>query len=144
MKIGAGSLAERERQTGRSFCGLHLQPVAHAGARLGRVLGMGLGTFLQLGDVLLTAAALGPIRLDGLFAVRRELRLPVALALLLLREEVLLVLLRIPPVVRVCVRVEDQRLAGHVHQRICLCRDEQQGIEENGYEDQKPRGFGRD
>lgn len=68
-----------------------LQAIAHAGAGLVRLLSRLLGLLLQLGDVLL--AHRGPVSLDGLLAVGGELRLPVALAVLVLREKVLLVLL---------------------------------------------------
>lgn len=66
-----------------------LHGVCTAGAALRLVLGVLLGPLLQLGDVLIW----GAVGLDGLLAVRGELRLPVALACLLLGERVLLVLL---------------------------------------------------
>lgn len=66
-----------------------LHGVCTAGAALRLVLGVLLGALLQLGDVLVR----GAVGLDGLLAVRGELRLPVALARLLLGERVLLVLL---------------------------------------------------
>jgi hypothetical protein len=70
------------------------QPVAHAGAGLVGGLGGLLGAVLQalhgLFGSLFARHAVGP---DGLLAVGGQLRLPVALALLLLGEGVLLVLL---------------------------------------------------
>lgn len=76
-----------------------LHGVCPAGAALGLFLSVLLGALLQLGDVLVR----GAVGLDGLLAVRGELRLPVALARLLLGKRVLLVLLVI---LDVCVRVE--------------------------------------
>lgn len=60
----------------------NLQAVAHAGAGLAVLLGGVLGALLHGRHVLLAAV---PVRLDGLLAVRRQLRLPVALARLVLR-----------------------------------------------------------
>lgn len=94
-----GTCWVHEKTVVQSF---HLQPIAHAGARLGRILGVGLGALLHLRDILLGTLAVGSVRLDGLLAVRCQLRLPVALALLLLREQILLVLLWIPRVVGIC------------------------------------------
>lgn len=56
------------------------------------LLGRLLGSLLEVLDVLVRIS-LGSISLDGLLAVRGELGLPVAAALLLLLEGVLLVLL---------------------------------------------------
>src|SRR6187551_2644636 len=73
--------------------------VAHAGARLAALLGGLLGALLQLLDVILEAAgalaASGAVGLDGLLAVRGQLRIPVALALLLLGQAVVLVLVHL-------------------------------------------------
>lgn len=72
----------------RLVCNLVLHGVFSRGARTRRLLGVLLGPLLQLLDGLVRAA----VGLDGLLAVRGELGLPVALALLLLGEGVLLVL----------------------------------------------------
>lgn len=64
-----------------------LHGVCPAGAALGLFLDVLLGALLQLGDILVW----GTVGLDGLLAVGGELRLPVALARLLLGERVLLV-----------------------------------------------------
>lgn len=66
-----------------------LHGVCAAGAALRLLLGVLLGALLELGDVLVR----GAVGLDGLFAVRGELWLPVALARLLLEERIFLVLL---------------------------------------------------
>lgn len=65
-----------------------LHGVCPAGAALGFVLDVLLGALLQLGDILVR----GAVGLDSLLTIRGELRLPVALARLLLGERVLLVL----------------------------------------------------
>lgn len=70
-------------------CNLTLHGVFARGACTRRLLGVLLGPLLQLLDGLVGAA----VSLDGLLAVRGELGLPVALALLLLGEGVLLVLI---------------------------------------------------
>lgn len=67
---------------------LSLHGVCPAGAALALLLGVLLGALLQLGDVLVRSA----VGLDGLLAVRCQLGLPVALAVLLLGQRVLLVL----------------------------------------------------
>lgn len=74
-----------------------LHAVAHARARLGVLLGGPLGLLLQLGHALVGVA----VRLDGLLAVGRELGLPVAGALPLLVEGVVLVLLVVG--IRLCL-----------------------------------------
>jgi hypothetical protein len=68
-----------------------LHAVAHTRAALGSLLGRPLRALLQAVDLLGGAIPRGPVRLDGFFAVGRELGLPVALAALLLGERVLLV-----------------------------------------------------
>lgn len=65
-----------------------LHGICPAGAALSFVLGVLLGALLQLGDILVR----GAVGLDSLLTIRSELRLPVALARLLLGERVLLVL----------------------------------------------------
>lgn len=71
-----------------------LQSIPHAGTGLGLLLGGGLGPLLQLlHRVGVAGLAVGPVCLDGLLAVRGQLGLPVALALLLLGQRIDLVLL---------------------------------------------------
>jgi hypothetical protein len=72
--------------------------IPHARTSLGRLLSSPLGPLLQILGRLVSR----PVRLDGLFAVGRELGLPVACSLLLLCEGVLLVLVK----VCVCFGVE--------------------------------------
>lgn len=66
---------------------LPLHAIAHTSPRLGLILRMSLRLLLHLRH----ARVARVVRLDGLLAVRRELRLPVALAGFLLVEGVLLV-----------------------------------------------------
>lgn len=71
------------------FQRLSSHTVSYTSPRLGRFLGNPLGLLLQRRHV---AVVPGSVRLDGLLAIRRELRFPVARALALLVERVLLVL----------------------------------------------------
>jgi hypothetical protein len=77
----------------------HLQAIAHARTLLAGLLGVALGTLMHGLHVLVGAA----VRLDGLLAVGGQLWLPVALAALLLLEQVLLVALLLVGVVQVVV-----------------------------------------
>lgn len=81
-----------------------LQPVSHTGAGLAGFLSSTLGPVLQ-GRYILRSVAASAVRLDGLLAVGRELGLPVALARLLLRQRVLLVLLRVRRVRAICAEI---------------------------------------
>lgn len=73
------------------------RPASHtiprASPRLGRLLCSPLGLFLQLRSLAGAGRRVVAVRPDGLLAVRRQLWLPVALALLLLGERVGLVLI---------------------------------------------------
>jgi len=73
------------------FFASSLQTVAHACAGLALLLDVLLGALLHFLDRDLA----GPVRLDSLLAVRGELRLPVALAFLLLLQQVHLVLVHL-------------------------------------------------